>query len=75
MTCSLLVGLLVLHCRCWCAGCEITDHGMNMDYDRHGVGTCYTPCAGDATTACGGDMAISLYQSAACGESAIRALS
>lgn len=51
---------------CWCAGCEITERETNTDFDRHGDGTCNTPCAGDPSSVCGGDMAISLYQSNTC---------
>eukprot|EP00904_Undaria_pinnatifida_P011612 jgi/Undpi1/7581/HiC_scaffold_23.g10054.m1 len=53
---------------CWCAGCDITDNDTNQNFDRHGEGSCSTPCAGDSTSTCGGDMAISLYQTTTCRE-------
>ena len=52
--------------RCWCAGCDITELDTNTDYDRHGEGSCSTPCAGESSSTCGGDFAISLYQSTTC---------
>lgn len=54
--------------RCWCAGCDLTNFGTNTDYDRHGEGTCNTPCAGDSSTLCGGDNAFSLFNTGTCGE-------
>eukprot|EP00904_Undaria_pinnatifida_P011685 jgi/Undpi1/7647/HiC_scaffold_23.g10120.m1 len=45
---------------CWCAGCDITELETNTDYDRHGEGSCSTPCSGDSTSTCGGDFAAAL---------------
>lgn len=63
-----LLPFLYYRCRCWCADCELTELETNTDFDRHGGGSCNTPCAGDPSSTCGGDLAISLYQSTTCRE-------
>lgn len=53
--------------RCWCSACDLTDGDLNNDYDRHGDGSCTTPCAGDPSSRCGGDMAFDLFLTGNCG--------
>lgn len=50
---SLAVSLLSL--KCWCGE-------EDVEFDRHGPGTCDFKCAGDPSEMCGGIFAFTLYQ-------------
>ena len=41
--------------QCWCGASDV-------DYDRHGAGTCDDACEGDSSVNCGGYYAFTLYE-------------
>ncbi|CAM9742807.1 unnamed protein product, partial [Sphacelaria rigidula] len=41
--------------QCWCGASDV-------DYDRHGSGTCDDDCEGDSSVKCGGYYAFTLYE-------------